>query len=142
MPPLRERVDDIPLLVDFFLDKHAGRLNRPRPGVSDTAITALQTREWPGNVRELENCVERAILLAAGDTLEPDDFGLAAGPDAAPVEGGIKSVARAAAAEAERRMIRAALDVTDGNITHAAERLGLSRRGLQLKMKELGLRSE
>ncbi|MDX1388882.1 MAG: sigma-54 dependent transcriptional regulator [Acidobacteriota bacterium] len=142
VPPLRERIDDVAVLVEFFLDKQARRLNRPRPTVSEAALAALQARPWPGNVRELENCVERAVLLAEGDELGPADFGLEGEPGAVPLEGGIKDVAKAAAAEAERRMIRAALELTEGNVTRAAERLGLSRRGLQLKLKELGFRTE
>ncbi len=142
VPPLRERIDDVAVLVEFFLDKQARRLNRPRPKVSEAALAALQARPWPGNVRELENCVERAVLLAERDELGPPDFGLEGKTDAAPLEGGIKDVAKAAAAEAERRMIRAALEITDGNVTRAAERLGLSRRGLQLKLKELGFRAD
>ena len=99
-------------------------------------------QSWPGNVRELENAIERAMLLAESNLLSPYDFGFDDQPtgDAAPPRSTLKEASRAAAAETERRMIRAALSVTAGNVTRAAERLGLSRRGLQLKMKELGLR--
>jgi DNA-binding NtrC family response regulator len=141
VPPLRERLEDVPPLAEFFLDKHARRLGRARPGISPGAVAALASREWPGNVRELENAVERAMLLTDATVLEPADFGLEPAPAGAPREGGIKAAAKAVAAEAERRMIRAALEATEGNVTRAAEKLGLSRRGLQLKMKELGLRS-
>ena len=98
------------------------------------------TRPWPGNVRELENVIERAVLLGDGRTLTPADFGMADdSPPQAPAST-LKEASRVAAAETERRMIRAALDLTEGNITHAAGRLGLSRRGLQIKMKEFELR--
>jgi DNA-binding NtrC family response regulator len=91
------------------------------------------------------------MLLAEGPSLSPDDFGIGAAageasmagspaPTDSPPSPGIKGAARAAAAAAERRMIRAAMDSTGGNVTRAAARLGLSRRGLQLKLKELGLR--
>ena len=141
VPPLRERPDDVPHLVDCFLERHADRLGRPRPSVSPSALGALMAQPWPGNVRELENAVERAIVLADASILEADDFGLERAPSGVAAEtSSIKQASRAAAAETERRMIRTALDATDGNVTHAAERLGLSRRGLQLKMKELGLR--
>jgi len=149
LPPLSERLDDLPELVDCFLDKHASRLSCPRPTLDPGVIPALQRRAWPGNVRELEHAVERAVLLGEGPELVIDDFGLgepAAGPSgpssASAGEGAtdLKSAARAAAAEAERRLIREALEATDSNVTQAAERLGLSRRGLQLKMKDLGLR--
>jgi len=143
LKPLRDYPEDIPLLVEFFLDKHVSRLGRARPSISENAVASLLARRWPGNVRELENAVERAVVLAEGDELGPADFGpLSAegGSDATAPPGDLKGAARAAAAEAERKMIRTALDQTDGNVTRAAETLGLSRRGLQLKMKELGLR--
>jgi DNA-binding NtrC family response regulator len=138
IPPLRDRIEDIPLLVELFLDKHSRRLNCPRAGVAPEALGALMSTPWPGNVRELENAVERALLLAEHDPLTPFDFGLADAPP--PSDGSLRSASRSAAAVVERRMIRAALELTRGNVTHAAERLGLSRRGLQNKMKELGLR--
>ena len=139
-PPLRERLDDIPDLVECFVERHAERLERPRPAVGPEALRALMTLPWPGNVRELENAVERAVLLADGETLTPVDFGLTDDATQRAPASTLKEASRVAAAETERRMILAALDLTDGNVTHAAERLGLSRRGLQMKMKDLGLR--
>jgi DNA-binding NtrC family response regulator len=141
VPPLRERADDVPPLVECFLDRHAERLARPRPSIAPDTVAALSVLPWPGNVRELENAVERAVLLAESDVLSPADFGLGETPGAiSDGDSSLKEAARAAAAQTERRMILAALELTDGNITHAAARLGLSRRGLQLKMKELDLR--
>lgn len=141
VPPLRERPDDVARLVECFLDRHAERLDRPRPSIAQDTLAALSVQPWPGNVRELQNAVERAVLLADSLTLSPSDFGLGQGPGAeAGEESSLKQAVRAAAAQTERRMILAALDLTAGNITHAAARLGLSRRGLQLKMKELDLR--
>jgi DNA-binding NtrC family response regulator len=145
VPPLRERREDVPPLLDCLLDRHAKRLNRPRPTVPAETVAALCGMAWPGNVRELENAVERAILLAESDSLGASDFGQPAesvpAAAAGAVEGSsLKDAARAAAAETERRMIVEALEATGGNVTQATERLGLSRRGLQIKMKELGLR--
>jgi DNA-binding NtrC family response regulator len=140
-PPLRERPDDVASLVECFLDRHAARLERPRPAIAQDVLAALSVQPWPGNVRELENSVERAVLLAESDTLTLSDFGLGDSPRSEDAEeSSLKEAVRAAAAQTERRMILAALELTDGNITHAAARLGLSRRGLQLKMKELDLR--
>jgi len=141
VPPLRDRPEDVARLIECFLDRHSGRLQRPRPRVSSEALAALAAQPWPGNVRELENAVERAVLLADTSTLPLDDFGLSPfdeTPDHDPTS--LKAVSKRAAAETERRMIRAALETYSGNVTRAALRLGLSRRGLQLKMKELGLR--
>jgi DNA-binding NtrC family response regulator len=148
LPPLSARLEDLPELVECFLDKHAARLGRPRPQLAPAALDALRVRDWPGNVRELEHAVERAVLLGDGPLLGPEDFGGVAAVRGAGAEGSppptgagdLKAAARAAAAHAERRLIREALEETDGNVTQAAERLGLSRRGLQLKMKDLGLR--
>jgi len=139
-PALRKRLDDIPDLVECFVERHAARLERPCPAVGPAALRALMTRPWPGNVRELENAIERAVLLGDGQTLTPADFGMADdAPQQAPAST-LKEASRVAAAEIERRMILAALDLTEGNITRAADRLGLSRRGLQIKMKEFELR--
>ncbi|MBD3867989.1 MAG: sigma-54-dependent Fis family transcriptional regulator [Acidobacteria bacterium] len=146
-PALRERPEDIPELTRFFLSRQAERLQRSQPQVSDPVLSALAARDWPGNVRELQNAAERAVLLGDGPELTLEDF-IPAEPGApSPTPGSsrpagdLKTAARAAAAETERRMISAALQQTGGNVTQAAEQLGLSRRGLQLKMKELGLRN-
>jgi two-component system response regulator AtoC len=140
--PLRERPDDIPLLLDHFLGRHATRLERARPEVDPGVHSVLQAHRWPGNVRELENAVERAILLSESSTLSAADFGFEqeSATAASKAPSTLKEASRAAAAGAELRMIREALEITGDNVTHAADRLGLSRRGLQIKMKELGLR--
>jgi len=137
LPPLRERIEDVPALLDLFLDRQARRLARRRPGASSAALARLQAHGWPGNVRELEHAVERAVLLCDAPLLEAQDFGLAA--EGTGAQDG-KSALADAAGEAERRVIRQALDDQGWNVTHAARALGLSRRGLQLKMKALGLR--
>jgi len=146
-PALRDRPEDIPELTRFFLERQAERLQRPKPEVGEAVLAALAAREWPGNVRELQNAVERAVLLGDGPELALNDFipgeddGSVQEGGAAAAGGDLKTAARAAAAATERRMIAEALKTTEGNVTRAAEQLGLSRRGLQLKMKELGLRS-
>ncbi len=144
VPPLRERRDDIPLLLDFFLSKYAKRLGCSRPILGEGVEEYLVTRSFAGNVRELENLVERALVLGNADQLRPEDFGRSVVADGGgrAAEGlDLKQAARLAAAQTERRLIRKALAETEGNVTRAAETLGLSRRGLQMKIKELGLRS-
>jgi DNA-binding NtrC family response regulator len=80
LPPLRERADDIPRLVNFYVDAYNAEFKKRIHGVSPAAMQHLQRYPWPGNVRELRNAIERAMLLAEGDTLTPDDFaGAAAG---------------------------------------------------------------
>jgi DNA-binding NtrC family response regulator len=141
LPSLRERPEDIPLLAEFFLAKHARRLGRPTPTLSPGALAGLMALPWPGNVRELENTLERAVLLAQDRVLTESDVGAAPEPPAQDKPGRTPGLARQAAIEAQRRVIRAALENTEGNVTRAATLLGLSRRALQIKMKEFGLRS-
>ena len=151
VPPLRERPEDVEPLLRCFVQQQAARLSRPRAEVSDEAIDALRRHPWPGNVRELQNAAERAVLLAEGPVLRAHDFLDTERGALGPTEGAavadtraagtdLKAASRAAAARTERRMIEAALRETDDNVTRAADKLGLSRRGLQIKMRELGLR--
>ena len=110
--------------------------------LSPDAVAALQRHDWPGNIRELENAVERSLLLAEGDHIElsdlPDGFEDAGGGVPAAC-GSLKDRVRSATRQIERDAIVETLELTGGNVTKAAQRLGLSRRGLQLKMRELGL---
>ncbi len=146
IPPLRERLSDIPLLVQHFLAKYNRRLGRSVASVDPGTIEQLATWHWPGNVRELENVMERAVLLADGPTLEPRDLhgvGKAvANPEGSPEADqlDLKEYVRLHTARLERSRIQRALDREHGNVTQAARRLGISRKGLQTKMKAYGLR--
>jgi len=80
IPPLRERTEDIPALVDHFIEKYARRMGRRIRGISKDALQVLERYRWPGNIRELENFVQRAIILASGDLLQPGDFALSLDP--------------------------------------------------------------
>jgi two-component system, NtrC family, response regulator AtoC len=160
LPPLRERTEDIPLLVEELLKKLNRRLNRSVERFTGDAMVVLQSYPWPGNIRELENIMERTLLFADKPVVDVGDLppdlqakigGLKApamSPPAegggAPIEGGgsMKDIVRQATAELERDLIQKALDETQGNVTHAARRLKISRKSLQIKMKELGLREE
>ena len=159
LPPLRERRSDIPLLVEHFLKIHAVRFRKPVTQVSPDAREALVNYAWPGNIRELENVIERCVLLSDGDTIRLRDLApevRAAAPGAggaAAVEeddddasgsapGGLKEQVREATARLEREMIVRALAQTGHNVTQTARLLKISRKSLQIKMKELGLREQ
>ncbi len=146
LPALRDRADDIPHLVKHFLERFNSRLGRSVVGVSPAAMAALMANRWHGNIRELENVMERAVLLAREDRLSLKDFpGLDAGkvdeePD--PEEMGLKEYVRIYTAQLERARIQRVLEKSDGNVTHASRKLGISRKSLQMKMKEYGLRDD
>jgi nitrogen regulation protein NR(I) len=157
LPALRERASDIPLLVEHFLLKFNERLKKHVVGADADAIEQLQAYAWPGNIRELENVVERAVLFCDSQNLRAEDLpvevrgggvggSLAPPPTEAEVqaalsgEGGLKEHVKVAMSRLERELVGRALQQTGGNVTHAARLLKISRKGLQLKMKELGLR--
>ena len=157
LPPLRERREDVPLLVEHFVKKFDARLRKNVARIEPEALDMLVNHPWPGNIRELENVIERAVLFCDGDALRPVDLPSELGtrtpepPLAAPAPktlappspaatDGLKEQVKAAMSRLERELIVKALEQTGGNVTHAARLLKISRKGLQLKMKELGLR--
>ena len=155
LPPLRERRDDIPLLVEHFLDKYNRKFNKKVTAVDKEASTALCLYQWPGNIRELENVVERCVLfcdneIVAYDDLPPDFTDDEARQSNTAIEdaknlktaGGLKDKVKAVTATLERQLITRALDQTGRNVTRAAQLLKISRKSLQTKMKELGLRDD
>lgn len=147
MPALRERRSDIPALVDFFVEKFNKKLGRNVTGVDEEVITLFMSYRWPGNIREMENVLERMILMARGPVLKledvPQEIKLAIdeehrGPDVQ--SGQFKEIIREQISEVEKQMIIRCLEECGGNITKAARQLGLSRKGLQLKMIKYNLR--
>ncbi len=157
LPPLRDRREDIPLLVSHFVEKYNLRLGKRVEGIEPEALELLMAYTWPGNIRELENLMERSVLFADGSTIQasalPDALRERGPHPAAPVAGighlgaiaapsgaSMKEIVRQAQAELERGLIARALEETGGNVTRAAKRLQISRKSLQVKMKELGLR--
>jgi transcriptional regulator with GAF, ATPase, and Fis domain len=129
LPPLRERPDDIPLLVDHFLRKHAQRSGLRIEGLAPLARERLAAYHWPGNVRELENAIERAVVLATGPVIEADAISIAEPPLAAAA--GLPSARLHENVEwAERESVRRALALANGVKKDAAERLGISQRAL------------
>jgi two-component system response regulator AtoC len=143
LPPLRKRVEDIPLLCQFFITRFNETLGSGINNISSAAMAELMRHDWPGNVRELENVIERAIVLAESKTLESDNFSFgqvdSTGTmckDEADYDGFSLKTARA---QLEDRMIRKALAATDGNRTHAAKMLEISHPSLLSKMKLYGI---
>jgi DNA-binding NtrC family response regulator len=155
LPPLRERIADIPLLIDFFLVKHNKRFKKNIRSVHSDALQIFTSYKWPGNIRELENVVERCVLFCDTETvsiedLPPDLIGEDVNPsqpnmkdfsDLRP-ENGLKDQIKAATASLEKQLIHKALEQTGRNVTRAAQLLKISRKSLQTKMKEFGLRDE
>jgi two-component system response regulator HydG len=140
VPALRERRDDIALLVDFFLKRYAEKNRRHLKGVTPKAVDLLMRYDWPGNIRELENVVERAVIMGRGDFITPEEFpGALKNLDPEYIETRIEASVGKSLKEMEKAMILRTLEEAGGNRTHAAEILGISRRTLQLKLKEYGI---
>jgi DNA-binding NtrC family response regulator len=148
IPPLGERREDIPLLVDYFLKDAAGRLKREVKPLTGDALRACVGHEWKGNVRELRSAVEQALLLAPGPEIGADDlFGRAApAPASAPAPAGAPVSFREAkerlVVQFERDFLLGALRRHGGNISKAAEEVGMYRQNFQQKMRELGITAE
>lgn len=144
LPPLRERVDDIPLLMAHFLEKYNLKMNKRVAGVTPEARAMMMAYPWPGNVRELANFMERMIAISSGDTLDiPDLPEEIRGTGAADREtaAGLKPSTQATMHQIEKRSILEALAAHDGNVTHSARALKISRATLQNKMRKFGIRA-
>jgi two-component system, NtrC family, response regulator AtoC len=184
LPPLRDRREDIGLLVSHFITKFNDRLRKEITHIEPQAVDRLVSYHWPGNIRELENVIERTMLFCEGPVIRlvnlPGELsgGLSSGPptgeERAPTEvkytpgvplspsqsnlpavastplpasspeaiGSLKEAVKAETERVERELIQRALDETGGNVTQAARKLKISRKSLQTKMKELGLRDK
>jgi formate hydrogenlyase transcriptional activator len=135
IPPLRERRDDIPILIRYFVDKYAKAMNRKIDRIPESVMDALTRYAWPGNIRELQNFMERAVILSEGSSLRP--------PLAELRETKSKSSAGATLKEVERKHVLQVLRDTDwvlGGPDGAAARLGMPRTTLIYRMRSLGVR--
>ena len=156
IPPLRERREDLPPLIEHFLAAAAARLGRAATTMAPDAYRALLAHDWPGNVRELEHAVEQALVLASGSSIELDDLPAAlraAPPPTSPQEiladgsapagdgslSGFKENKQRVVEQFERRFIAEALTRHHGNISKAAEEMGMYRQHLQIKLAEYGI---
>jgi DNA-binding NtrC family response regulator len=181
IPPLRERREDIPLLVDHFIAKFNERLRKQIESIAEDAVSRLVAHPWPGNIRELENLMERTVLFCEGPQIKVSDLPpeishlapvslthlqpvtsphlptvtMPAVADEAAREAAratpaaealaassLKEAVRVQTERVERELIQRALDETGGNVTQAARKLKISRKSLQTKMKEFGLRDQ
>lgn len=133
VPPLRERTDDIPVLVGHFARRFAAELGRTAPRFTDHALSVLNTYAWPGNVRELENVVQRLVLMAEGDVVDAPDL-----PSLMRYKIGRAAAADRSLAEVEAQHIQAVLDRVGGNKTRAAAILGIDRKTLRAKLASGG----
>ncbi|MBI2940143.1 MAG: sigma 54-interacting transcriptional regulator, partial [Chloroflexi bacterium] len=145
MPPLRERKEDIPLLVEHFLDKHRLNSTTAPAKITDEALSILMRHDWPGNVRELENVVERAVVLSQGSVITSAHLLLSQATERKLIDleqrvrDGVPL--KDVVAEVEKGLILEALKQGSGNRSHAAKQLGIYRRLLYAKMREYGIPS-
>lgn len=144
--PLRERKEDIPVLVEHFLERYATPLGIEQPIVSNEALNLLMAYDWPGNVRELQNCIYSAITITNNSTVEPDDLPKRISLDSklqnvsgVAVDTSLAVIAAQATAKAEQDAINKVLSETGGNREKAAEMLGIGRKTLYRKLKQYGI---
>ena len=135
LPPLRERREDIPALAMFFLQRHAQRYRKGLTQFDASALQALLAHAWPGNVRELDHAIERAVLMARGDTVRGADLALRP----AGSTGGATRLEDMTLEDVERVLIQKALERHAGNVSQAARALGLSRSALYRRLSHHGL---
>ena len=150
VPPLRERLEDLPALVEHFLrrseERAGGKPGRRAPRPTPNAMHRLARHAWPGNVRELGNVIEQAAVLAAGDAIEESELRLAptsTAPGSAIAGAATFGEAKRQAVDSwERAYLTSALERHGGNVSQTAEAIGMVRQSLQQKLRELGLRAE
>ena len=133
LPPLRERLEDIPLLAEHFLKRHTRKYNREIDGFSKDALKTLTAYEWPGNIRELDHCVERAVLMCKQKSIESANLGLAGSAQAQ------SSLDDMSLEEVEKYFIQRTLTRHKGNASEAAKTLGLSRSAFYRRLQRFGL---
>ena len=133
LPPLRDRREDIPVLARHFLTQHAARYRKTLDGFDDAAMRALLEHRWPGNVRELDHAVERSVLMGSGPLVSTSDLSLRVAADGHP------SLEEMSLEEVESFLIRKTLARHNGNVSQAAEALGLSRSALYRRLQRYRL---
>ena len=141
VPPLRKRVDDIPLLVDHFVQRYVQESGKRIEGLTPEALGRSVRYRWPGNVRELQNVIERAVVLADGPTIGVDDLPLELSLGVAHVLPEETLPLNEASDRFEQQMVLRALDRVHGNVSEAARMLGLHRNSLKAKLARWKIRA-
>jgi len=150
IPPLRDRPGDVAILARFFVDKFSRDVNKPALMLAPAAVEALEVYWWPGNVRELQNCIERAVILADSDTIQPRHLNIAARQsvpeppaidpwDQIDLSGSMADALRRLTGEVERRKIDRAIKDTGGNKVQAADTLQMGLKVLVAKMRQYAI---
>lgn len=148
IPPLRERREDIPMLVEYFISYYCKEIKKDLKTLSQPAMELLMNHVWTGNVRELQNCIERAVILSDGREIYPEHLGIklreGEGISASnlPMEGTLQEISSAATRMAETMLIKKVMKETSGNKTRAAEILQVSYKTLLTKIKDYGIEKE
>jgi len=132
VPPLRDRGNDVLVLTDFFLKKYSSKYNKPNLKINQQAQDKLLKYSWPGNIRELQHTIEKAVILSEGNVLKAEDFFMR------PIISGRTSEVELTLEEMEKRMINLAIEKNNGNLSAAAEQLGVTRQTLYNKIKKSG----
>ena len=136
VPPLKDRLDDLPMLIDHFLQIYCKKYNMPLKRISSSTLKRLEKHNWPGNIRELQHSVERAVIMSEVQVLEPNDFFLSQMDDNSPTD---ISSTTLNLEETEKILIRKVIDKHGGNISKAAKELGLTRASLYRRIEKYGL---
>jgi DNA-binding NtrC family response regulator len=148
IPPLRERREDIPMLVEYFLSYFCKETKKGTKILSQAAVDLLMNHIWTGNVRELQNCIERAVILSDGNEIDPEHLGIklkeleCTPASELPIDGTLQEVSSAATRRAETMLIKKVLKETSGNKTRAAEILQVSYKTLLTKIKDYSIEKE
>ena len=141
IPPLRERREDIPWLAEHFVKKLAADSGSQADGLTEAAMEKLAAYGWPGNVRELENVIERSLVMAGGTMLDAADIRLDMGRQTRAASGDFSLPAGMTLDQYEQEILRQALKTADGNKSHAARILGLTRNALRYRLSQMGIES-
>lgn len=136
VPPLRERIEDIPLLIDHFLDTYSKKYKMSTKRLSEETLSRLKKHSWPGNIRELQHAVERAVIMSESNILQPHDFFLSSTEEDRTEA---LNLGNMNLEETEKMLIRKVIDKHGGNISKAAKELGLTRASLYRRIEKHGL---